>query len=216
MIDVLNLSPAHHLAGFLVVASSATYGFRHLNREISAARSFWKTLPVVFMVGITLYFGAPALLTIALLLCALGDYFLSRGPNLFVSGLLAFLAGHIIFIVLFITLSTTLNLHWSMFAILLYSGAFAAYMWGATGKHRWPVLAYIAVISAMAGVSLMLPSAYFLTVLGVFVFVVSDSVLAIRMFVVSNQRVKLVLSWAVWISYIAGQSLILTGVVGAS
>ena len=103
-----------------------------------------------------------------------------------------------------------------MLLIVLYSGVFAVYMWNATGKYRWPVLAYIVIITAMAGVSLRLPSPYFLTVLGVFVFVISDSVLAIRMFVVSDQKVKLVLSWAVWIFYIAGQSLIFTGVLGAS
>lgn len=103
-----------------------------------------------------------------------------------------------------------------MLGIALYSGVFGVYMWKATGKHRWPILAYIIVITAMAGVSLTLPSAQYLTVAGVFVFVFSDSVLAVRMFVVTDPRIKLVLSWTVWISYIAGQSLILTGVLGAT
>ena len=216
MIDLLNLSPAYFVAGIMVTASATNYGYRYLSREISAVRSFWKTLPVVFMAGIVSYFEAPALLIIALLLCALGDYFMSRGDNRFVPGLLAFLAGHIAYIALFFTLSAGSYLRWSMLLVVLYSGVFGAYMWKATGKYRWPVLAYIVIITAMAGVSLRLPSPYFLTVLGVFVFVISDSVLAIRMFVVSDQKVKLVLSWAVWIFYIAGQSLIFTGVLGAS
>lgn len=216
MIDLLNTAPADFLAGIMVTASSAIYGFRHLSREISLARSFWKTLPVLIMAGIAIYFHASPLLSVAMLLCALGDYFLSRGHDRFVPGLLAFLAGHIVYIALFTALSAGPTFYWSMLLIALYSGVFAAYMLRATGKHRWPVLAYILVITAMAGVSLTLPSAYLLTVVGVFVFVFSDSVLAVRMFVVRDQRVKLMLSWTVWISYISGQSLILIGVVGAT
>jgi|LGVF01.2.fsa_nt_gb uncharacterized membrane protein YhhN len=216
MIDLQNLPPAHFVAGIMVITSATVYGFSYLSRETSGARSVWKTLPVVLMAGIAFTFAAPALLIIALLLCALGDYFMSRGGNRFIPGLLAFLVGHIAYIALFFTLSSGFYFRWPMLLIILYSGIFAAYMWNATGKHRWPVLAYIVVITAMAGASLRLPSPYYLTVLGAFIFVVSDSVLAIRMFVVSKPRVKLMLSGAVWIFYIAGQSLILTGVLGAS
>ena len=74
-------------------------------------------------------------------------------------------------------------------------------------------MAYIGVITLMAGVSFMLPPAYFMIIVGALVFVFSDSALAIRMFVVTDQRVKLKLSWIVWVSYILGQSLILIGVV---
>ena len=213
MINFPSLSPAYFVAGIMVTVSAAIYGFRYLRREISMARSFWKTLPVAFMAGIASYFDAPALLIIALLLCALGDYFMSRGDNRFVPGLLAFLAGHIAYIALFFTLSTEACFRWPMVLIILYSGIFAIYMWNAAGTYRWPILAYIVVITAMAGVSLRVPSSYFLTVFGAFAFVISDSVLAVRMFVVSKQRVKLKLSWVVWIFYIAGQLLILTGVL---
>lgn len=216
MIALLNTAPVHFIAGFMVAASSAIYGFRYLHREISLARSFWKTLPVLVMAGFAFYLYTSPLLSVALLLCTLGDYFLSRGHDRFIPGLTAFLAGHFVYVALFSTLSAGLIFDWPMLLIALYSSVFAVYMWRATGKHRWPVLAYILVITAMAVVSLTLPAAYSLTVLGVFIFVFSDTVLAVRMFVVRNQRVKLMLSWAVWISYIAGQSLILIGVVGAA
>lgn len=199
-----------------MIFSSAIYGFGYLHREISLARSFWKTFPVLVMVGIATYFNAAPLLPIAMLLCALGDYFLSRGKAQFIPGLLAFLAGHIAYIALFSTLSEGAVFHWPMLLIALYSGIFTTYMWRATGKHRRPVLAYIFVITAMTVVSLMLPPAYFLSVLGVFIFVFSDSVLAIRMFVARDPRTKLLMSWAVWVSYIAGQSLILIGLVGGT
>ena len=215
MIDFSSLLLPQLVAGFMVTVSATIYAFGYLGREISASRSFWKTLPVVALAVSASYFEAPALLIMALLLCALGDYFMSRADNRFVPGLLAFLAGHIAYIALFFTLSAGSFFHWPMLLVVLYSGVFAVYMWNATGRYRWPVLAYIVVITVMAGVSLRLPSPYFLAVLGAFVFVVSDSVLAVRMFVVSKQRVKLMLSWAVWISYIAGQSLILAGVLGA-
>jgi len=216
MIDLLSIVPTHFFAGFLVTVSSAIYAFKHLGREISLARSFWKTLPLIIMAGIAIYFHASPLLPVAMLLCALGDYFLSQGHDRFIPGLLAFLAGHIVYIALFATLSVGPNFHWPMLLIILYSSVFAAYMWHATGKHRWPVLAYILVITAMAGASLTLPLVYFLAVVGVFVFVFSDSVLAVRMFVIRDQQVKLVLSWVVWISYITGQSFILIGVAGAT
>lgn len=216
MFDFLNITPAYFLAGILVISSSAIYGFRYLHREISLARSIWKTLPALVMAGIAIYFNTAPLLPAAMLLCALGDYFLSRGQARFIPGLLAFLAGHIVYIVVFSTLSTGVTFYWPMLLIALYSGVFIAYMWRTAGGHRWPVVAYIVVITVMAVVSLSLPAAYFLTVIGVFVFVFSDSVLAIRMFVVDDPRLKLVMSWAVWASYIVGQSLILIGLVATT
>jgi len=216
MINLVSAEPEHFYAGILVAASSAIYGFGYLNREISLGRSFWKTVPVLFMAVIAVYFRAAPLLLVALLLCALGDYFLSRGRDRFVTGLLAFLAGHIAYIVLFCSFDIEPAFEWPMVLIALYSGIFATYMWGVTEKYRWPVMAYIFVISAMTGVSLTLPTASYLIVVGVIIFVFSDSVLAIRMFVVSDPRTKLMLSWAVWASYIAAQSLILIGVIGAS
>ena len=216
MIALPNTMPVHLFAAIMVAASATIYGFGYLHREISFARSFWKTLPALMMAGFAIYFRASPLLAAAMLLCALGDYFLSRGQHRFIPGLIAFLAGHIVYIALFGRLISGLTFDWTMALIILYSCIFAAYLWRAAGQHRWPVLAYIAVITAMAGISFMLPPAYFLTVTGVIAFVFSDSVLAVRMFVVRDQRVKLILSWAVWVSYIAGQSLILIGVVGAT
>ncbi len=216
MIDLLNTSFAQFISVISVVFSSGIYGFRYLRHEISLPRSFWKTLPVLIMATIAVYFNAAPMLSIAMLLCALGDYFLSRGQAQFIPGLLAFLAGHIAYIALFYTLSEGAVFYWPMLLIALYSSVFGTYMWRATGKYRWPVVVYIVVITAMAGISLTLPSAFFLTVVGVFVFVFSDSVLAVRMFIVRDERIKLMMSWAVWISYIAGQSLILIGVAGAT
>ena len=216
MIDLLNTAPAHFLAGMVVTVSSAIYGFGHLNREVSLVRSFWKSLPVMTMAGIAIYFHAPPLLFVAMSLCALGDYFLSRGDGRFIPGLFAFLAGHLVYIALFIALSAGAGFGWSMLLVILYSSVFTAYLWRTTGKYRWPVFAYVLVITAMAAVSLTLPSAYLLTVVGVFVFVFSDSVLAVRMFIVTDRRAKLRLSWAVWVSYILGQSMILVGVIAAT
>ena len=216
MIDLFSANPSQLFTGFLVVSSAATYGIGFLNSEINAHRSFWKTLPVLLLTGAAILFGGPLLLSVALLLCALGDYFLSRGSNRFVPGLLAFMAGHIVYIALFISTSDESGLRWQMPVVFLYSIVFATYMWNTAGNYRWPVIAYIAVITVMASVSLTLPPAHFLAVMGVFVFLFSDSVLAVRMFVVRNPSIKLALSWAVWVSYILGQSLIVIGVLGAA
>ena len=212
MISLLNITPLHIIGGILVFSSAAIYGVRYLESEINALRSFWKTLPVAVMSVCAIIFGGPILLTVALLLCAVGDYFLSRDDNRFVAGLSAFLTGHIAYIILFVSMGV-FEWKWAMLAILLYSGMFGRYLWGVTGNYRWPVLAYIAVITVMAGVALNLPSANFLAVVGAFIFVLSDSVLAVRMFVLNNSSSKLALSWIVWISYILGQSLIFIGVI---
>lgn len=213
MLNLLNITPLHIFSGFLVFTSAAIYGVRYLESGISVLRSFWKTIPVAVMSVCAIIFGGPILLTVALILCAVGDYFLSRDDNRFVTGLSAFLTGHIAYIILFVSIGT-FEWKWLMLAILFYSVSFGGYLWGVTGNYRWPVLAYIAVITVMAGVALNLPSANFLAVVGAFIFVLSDSVLAVRMFVLNNSPVKSILSWIVWVTYILGQSLIFIGVIG--
>lgn len=214
MPTALTCSLLQLLTGLLVVSSATIYGVLYLEREIGALRSFWKTLPVGIMAASGMIVGGPVLLPIALLLCAIGDYFLSRDDDRFVAGLSAFLAGHIVYIILFASLTNEFEPHWLMLGIILFSGIFARYLWGVTGKYRWPVLAYIVVITAMAGVSLTLPPASSLAILGAFIFVLSDSVLAMRMFVLTNSRTKRAFSRVVWITYILGQTLIFIGVIG--
>lgn len=201
-----------YLAGFVGILSALIYALGFIHSEINLWRSFWKTLPVVLMAAIVWITGGSAILIIALVLCAVGDFFMSRHDGHFVSGLVAFLAGHVAFIILFWGLSDNIQFSPVLIIIALYAVLFGAYLWRKSGSYRVPVIAYIIVITGMAVISIYLPEKYFLTTIGAFIFVLSDSILAVRMFVVKKPTLRPPLSMMVWITYIAGQAMIVTGV----
>ncbi len=206
MIDSLAL-PA---AAAVIFTSAAIYGFGFLNAEISHWRSFWKTVPVTIMALFVVVFGG-WLLTFALMLSAIGDYFLSREESKFTIGLISFLSAHLIYIWLFQQMIDTLSFGWGQGAMLLYALVYGSYLWPRAGEFRIPVLAYIFVITVMVASALMLPVGYSLVVLGSLSFAVSDSALALEMFVITNAKTRLVLSKIVWVSYIAAQGLLVIG-----
>lgn len=210
MTDTL-LLPA---AAMLVFVSASIYGFGFLNAEIGAWRSFWKTLPVAIIAVFSLLFGMPFLLVAALILSAVGDYFLSREEDKFTIGLVSFLTAHLLYIWLFWQASGGFAFGWAHGAMGIYALVFGAYLWPRAGEFRIPVLAYIVVITAMVSVALLLPPGYGMLLLGTFSFALSDSVLALEMFVVKDAKVKIALSKIVWITYIAAQSLIVVGLLG--
>ena len=201
-------------AAMLVFVSAAIYGFGFLNAEISAWRSFWKTLPVAIIAVFSLLFGMPLLLVAALVLSAIGDYFLSREEDKFTIGLVSFLTAHLLYIWLFWQASGGFALDWAHGAMGVYALVFGAYLWPRAGEFRIPVLAYIVVITIMVSVALLLPSGYGMLLLGTFSFALSDSVLALEMFVVKATNIKIALSKIVWVTYIAAQSLIVVGLLG--
>jgi len=211
MFEANTTDSVQYLAGFAGILSAAIYAFGFIHSEIGVWRSFWKTLPVFLMAAIVWITGGSLILIIALVLCAIGDFFMSRHDGHFVSGLLAFLAGHVAFVVVFWGLIGEMQFSPALIIITLYTVSFGAYLWLQSGSYRVPVMAYIFVITAMAVVSIYLPEKYFLTTIGAFVFVLSDSILAVRMFVVKNPALRPALSMMVWITYIAGQAMIVTG-----
>ena len=208
-------------SGLLVVlwASAGIYGARYILAEISVPRSVFKTLPVLAMAGISLSASGPVSLTLALVLCALGDYFMSLDDDWFIAGLSAFLTGHVAYIALFfglITFEPSALTFVLIAAAALYSLIFATLLWRRSGRYRMAVMLYIGVITLMAALGLLLPAGLRLITAGALVFVVSDTVLAIRMFVLRADDPRRKILWhTVWWTYIIGQFAILTGVVVA-
>ncbi len=200
-------------AAMLVFMSAAIYGFGFLHAEISLWRSFWKTLPVALMAATVALFDLPVLLVQALVLSAIGDYFLSLGKSKFTLGLVSFLTAHLLYIWLFWQLTEGVKLGWGHAGMAAFALIYGTYLWSRTGTFRLPVMAYTLVIALMVSVALMLPTAYMLVVLGSLAFAFSDSVLALEMFVVSNPKSRNALSKVVWVSYIIAQSLIVVGLV---
>ena len=202
--------PAATLA---TLTAAAIYGFGFLNAEISHWRSFWKTLPVAIMALFAAATGGGWLLATALGLSAVGDYFLSRDETKFTIGLVSFLAAHLLYIWIFWHLAPRASLGWPHIAMGAYAVLYGRYLWPRAGEFRIPVLAYILVITAMVSTAFLLPAPYGAVIAGSLAFALSDSLLALEMFVVSAPRTKVLLSKMVWVSYIMAQGLLVVGLM---
>jgi len=198
-------------AAMAIFTSAAIYGFGFLNAEVSAWRSFWKTLPVAIMAIFVTASGGGWLLALALGLSAVGDYFLSREEEKFTIGLVSFLTAHLLYIWIFWQMISAPSFGWGQGGMVAYALIYGAYLWPRVGEYRIPVLAYIFVITIMVGTAFLLPTGYLIVVLGSLAFALSDSVLALEMFVITNQKTKIALSKLVWVSYIAAQGLLVLG-----
>ncbi|MEW9622905.1 lysoplasmalogenase [Rhodanobacter geophilus] len=116
--------------------------------------------------------------------CSLaGDVFLMLPGDLFVPGLLAFLAGHACFIVALLSDSRFAWPAWPLFACLAYGAANLALLWSAIAAPlRGPVIVYVALLCGMGGQAaaraLRGDASARLAARGALVFMLSDSVLA--------------------------------------
>ena len=121
---------------------------------------------------------------------AIGDLLLIfDGRSFFILGLLSFLLAHLFYIWIFNKRSNaiTLNIKNSFLGVimLLYYVALMSYLWPHLGDMRIPVMVYGLVISSMLWMAAMLvtKSWGWLLVMGAVLFVVSDSLLSVRLFV---------------------------------
>ncbi|WP_223479797.1 lysoplasmalogenase [Oricola indica] len=180
-----------------------------------------KTLSVMLLAGLSASAGGPWLLTLALVLCAIGDFFLAieqMSEKFFLAGLGAFLAGHIAYILLFFALpasETPLPLPVlaivgvAMTAIALVMGR---RLFSAAGDLRWPVMVYIAAILVMGLAALSNGAG--LIVAGAASFMISDTVLASERFLLKKDGVYGQFAGpVVWVTYFGAQVLILFGVL---
>lgn len=167
--------------------------------------------------------GGPAFLSMALALSALGDLALSRpGRAAFLYGLVSFALAHLLFILCFRQLGS-LEL-WEAFAVApvlafaLVLGALSTELWLAphTGRLAWPVRGYIVLITLMGLAALALPASLWPVTLGAALFIGSDLILSLRLFrLAEDAPLAIWASRALWLLYIAGQALILVGVLAA-
>lgn len=181
----------------------------------SPLRSILKALPLTCFALAAVAAQAGPYLIAGLFLSMLGDVALSRaGRSTFLYGLASFALAHVVYALHFLTLSDAPL--WASFlsnaplALLVLVAALSTEIWliPHTGKLRWAVTAYVVAIALMGLAALTLPLG--LAFLGAFFFIFSDMLLAVQLFRASednplNQRI----GWAIWISYVAGQSTIL-------
>ena len=158
------------------------------------------------------------LLPFALSLCAVGDAFLALDPKRWLPfGLAAFLAGHLVYVALFVAtilarpdgplVAPSLS-HLAMMAmVLLVGGVMLAWLWRSLGGLKAPVTAYVLAIVAMVCTSLALPEMYGGADIGALLFFASDGVLSAQLF--KQRFTGLLGQWVVWGCYFIGQVLIL-------
>lgn len=184
------------------------YGLRFATAAPSWPGSIVKTLSTALLALAGLIAGAPGLLSAGLALGAAGDFALSRpGKPAFLAGMAAFAAGHLAYIALMWTPSGADQI-WPLGLVML-ALAVSTEFWliPRTGDLRWPVRVYVVIIAAMALAALTLPPARTVMSAGAALFVLSDLLLAIHLFVAPRNWLALML----WPAYWAGQFLILQG-----
>ena len=180
-------------------------------------RSVLKTLPLTAFAMAAFVTGGSPFLVAAFALSALGDLALSRdGRAAFLYGLSAFGLAHLLFVLTFLGVSGLPV--WEAFvtapllAAALILLALSTEVWLAphTGALRWPVRAYVVLITAMGLACLTLPDGLAMARLGVLLFIASDLILSVRLFrLPDTHAAALPASRTLWGLYIAGQALIL-------
>ena len=206
---------------------SAAYGIFYTTRPTSNTRTMVKLLPVGLLATLSFINGGPVTLTLALLFGCLGDGFLSRdGNRCFLAGLVSFLIGHICFMILFFQLRIDASALTQEPARVIAAGILFAVSIAVTihinrhlGAMRNPVYAYI-IVSFLLGISaLLLPGQWpiLLAIIGTFLFISSDVILAYDLFVISpDNRLREITSRLLWFLYWGGQTLIALAFVQAT
>ncbi len=193
---------------FLLFAAACAllYGLRWAaSRTTSAARSTVKTASVACLALAGLTGGAPAPVVVGLALGAVGDFLLSRqGEGAFLGGMAAFAAGHLAYALAF---GAGMPGWPVLIALGLLATSTEAWLAPHTGALRWPVRGYVLVICAMA--TLAAARSEPLLRLGAALFVASDLMLALEIFVIRAPARPRLLCCALWPAYWGGQALIL-------
>lgn len=192
-------------------------------RGPSWLKSIVKTMSVLLLAVVVIMSGGPLWLTVALTLCAVGDYFLSRGSEItFMAGVGAFGAGHLAYVAAFLTHDAAdpgrIGEHALWVAALVVFGiAMAGLLFSRAGSLRFAVLGYIPVIMSMALAALALPAIGPLALVlpAALSFLVSDTVLSLEEFVVPlGHRLHRLTPFVVWPTYWLAQLGFLIGLGG--
>ncbi|WP_170759249.1 lysoplasmalogenase [Ruegeria lacuscaerulensis] len=184
-------------------------------RPASTMRSVLKTVSVALLAVIALVNAAPLLLALALALCAVGDALLSRDTdNTFMAGIGAFAAGHLAYIVLFLTYPTSNaalifdkpGYFWSLIILGIVAATLIA---PRAGDLRGPVLGYIPIILGMGIAVLSLPETGNLrwALPAALAFIASDLILATEKFLLNpDHPAHRVTPYMVWVLYWGAQA----------
>lgn len=185
-------------------------------RDPSAFRSVTKTASVALLTLAALLSGVPLWLVLGLGLCSLGDFFLSReGEAAFMGGVGAFAAGHLAYVLLFLTTpGSDLSRIWQMpglmltVGFMLLGGFMLRILAPRAGDLKLPVMGYIPIILSMGLAALSLSDPALMWVLpAALAFMVSDVVLAFETFVLADRHpLRRITPYLVWPLYWGAQA----------
>lgn len=163
------------------------------------------------------------LIPLGLALGALGDLLLAlRGEQVFLAGVAAFGLGHLAYAGGFLMRSAEIGFDgigiWEASALaglLGLLGSTEVWLAPRTGALRGPVRGYVALIGVMGLAALALPvqPGQGLLRLGAALFIASDLMLALQLFVIRDAGVRRGLALGLWPAYWVAQALIAGGAV---
>lgn len=202
--------------GFMVVlvavAAALAQGLVYCARPPSLTRSVIKTAAVAGLALAGLLFTVPGMIVLGLALGALGDWFLSRpSSRAFLAGMGAFAAGHLAYVAAFIEFGAGPPPVLAALILLVLAGSTELWLAPRTGALKAPVRGYVGVIVLMALAALGLPARHGELQAGAVLFLLSDLVLAVEIFVLADGPARRAARHLLWAFYWSGQALILWG-----
>ncbi|TKZ21608.1 lysoplasmalogenase [Shimia litoralis] len=204
--------------GFLLVGVSfaLVYVVGFCYRGPSMVKTLVKAVPLLsFAAAVGVTFGHP-LIILALVSSAIGDIALSRSSDKpFLVGLISFAIAHVFYIVHFWGLSGGLDgalaLPVAAAALVIFALSTEVWLGPFTDEMRWPVRVYVVLITVMGLTALGL-NGMPLAMFGAFAFLMSDTLLSIQLFRMSDHSVwQVPTSVVLWLLYAGGQFAILAG-----
>lgn len=189
------------------------YGFLCLDGPVTVHRSAMKTGSTLSLAAISFLEGNDNMLTLALLLGASGDFFLSLTHEQgFLPGLASFFLGHVVYSSMLMSISSgPSGAMWLVFvALVAVSIGLLSAMWPVLGDLRIPVIAYVGVSTTLGVLALGVSST--MVMMGLLMFIISDVILAFWLFLLpEGHKLRPLFSASVWTLYWSGQATILAG-----
>lgn len=214
----MSISQISSLLGLLSFTAFVGYWVLWSHREVVPLAGSLAKAAAVAMLAVAAAAAGGWPIALGLGLGALGDFALSRrGERMFLAGMAAFALGHLCYAAAFwgraevgvpgLWQGVALT---ALLALLLSTEVWLA---PRTGALRWPVRGYVAVIGVTAAMAVLLAPGAGREVIwiGVALFVASDLLLALRLFVTTDPPRQRALSLVLWPAYWLGQVLILLG-----
>lgn len=177
----------------VLAAVSAALTILAKYRNSKQQEYIFKPLTMVFIIPIAVLVDDPVsstyqvLIVIGLCVSLVGDVFLMLPTDRLLQGLASFLIAHIVYITAFTLEGNGVTPLWTIIPFILYGAIILWWLWADLGSMKAPVLIYVGAILIMAWQANnrwleTRDTESLLALIGAYLFVMSDSVLAVERF----------------------------------